>query len=161
MKSIINKKGFTLAELLIVVSILTILAIIALPIFIGSLKKAELTVENAGVRAVKGAAVTKLFSNPQEYDIRGMEDADGWFVDAEVAEDGSVSKIEITPSLYDDEHIGFKQLYIEWMGTAEGARVVSDYAVIYKFESAETNETVMGVYLFLRPIDLGKIPISG
>ena len=47
-----NKKGFTLAELLVVVAIIAVLVAIAIPIFTSSTKKAEEAVEVANARAV-------------------------------------------------------------------------------------------------------------
>ncbi len=46
-----NKKGFTLAELLVVVAIIAVLVAIAIPVFSGATKKAELAADVANVRA--------------------------------------------------------------------------------------------------------------
>lgn len=46
-----GKKGFTLAELLIVVAIIAILVAVAIPSFTGSLNKAKEATDNANVRA--------------------------------------------------------------------------------------------------------------
>ena len=46
-----NKKGFTLAELLIVVAIIAILVAIAIPAFSGSLNKAKVAADEANLRA--------------------------------------------------------------------------------------------------------------
>lgn len=55
-----NKKGFTLAELLIVVAIIAVLTAIAVPLFVGSLNKAKDSVKEANIRAVRGAAVVHI-----------------------------------------------------------------------------------------------------
>ena len=47
----LNKKGFTLAELLIVVAIIAILVAIAIPVFSSSLTKAKQSVDDANIRA--------------------------------------------------------------------------------------------------------------
>ena len=46
-----NKKGFTLAELLIVIAIIAVLVAIAIPTFNNALTKAHKAVDNANVRA--------------------------------------------------------------------------------------------------------------
>ncbi len=53
-----NKKGFTLAELLIVVAIIAILVVIAIPVFNNSLDKAKIATEQANARATYAEAVT-------------------------------------------------------------------------------------------------------
>lgn len=59
----LNKKGFTLAELLIVIAILAILVAIAIPIFTGQLQKAKIARDQANVRSAKGQAITYLLSD--------------------------------------------------------------------------------------------------
>lgn len=46
-----NKKGFTLAELLVVVAIIAVLVAIAIPIFTAQIHKSEVTTDWANVRA--------------------------------------------------------------------------------------------------------------
>ncbi len=54
----LNKKGFTLAELLVVVAIIAILVAVSIPIFTGKLNEARENTDAANVRAAKAAAVT-------------------------------------------------------------------------------------------------------
>ena len=56
----INKKGFTLAELLIVVAIIGVLVAISIPIFTMQLKKAHLATNQANARAAYAATVAGL-----------------------------------------------------------------------------------------------------
>lgn len=53
-----NKKGFTLAELLIVIAIIAILIAIAIPAFSGALDEAKLQTDHANIRSAYGMAQT-------------------------------------------------------------------------------------------------------
>lgn len=64
-KKVNNKKGFTLAELLVVIAILAILVAIAVPVFTGTLDKAEQTVVDANFRAAKSEAMVKYLTDEE------------------------------------------------------------------------------------------------
>ena len=53
-----NKKGFTLAELLVVVAIIAVLVAIAIPIFTAQLEKAREATDAANLRAAYAEVVT-------------------------------------------------------------------------------------------------------
>lgn len=53
----LTKKGFTLAELLIVVAIIAVLVAVSIPIFNSQLQKARLATNQANARAAYAAAV--------------------------------------------------------------------------------------------------------
>lgn len=55
-----NKKGFTLMEMLIVVAIIAILVAIAIPTFTGSIEKAKKATDDANFRALK-AIITAAY----------------------------------------------------------------------------------------------------
>lgn len=57
-----NKKGFTLAELLVVVAIIAVLVAIAIPIFTSQLEKAREATDVANIRAAYAEATTKVLS---------------------------------------------------------------------------------------------------
>ena len=64
----LNKKGFTLAELLIVVAIIAVLIAIAVPIYTSALKDAQIKVNLSNARTLKGAAVSYILSHWTEAD---------------------------------------------------------------------------------------------
>lgn len=54
----LNKKGFTLAELLIVVAIIAVLVVVSVPIFSSKLEKAREAADVANMRAARAAAAS-------------------------------------------------------------------------------------------------------
>ncbi|WP_288702476.1 type IV pilin protein [uncultured Clostridium sp.] len=58
-----NKKGFTLAELLVVVAIVGILVAISIPVFTAQLSKARKATNQANMRAAKAAAVAQYLTD--------------------------------------------------------------------------------------------------
>ncbi len=61
-----NKKGFTLAELLIVVAIIGVLVAISIPIFTSQLEKAREATDLANVRSKYAEAVADYLTNPEK-----------------------------------------------------------------------------------------------
>ena len=59
----LNKKGFTLAELLIVVAIIAVLVVVSVPIFNSKLEKAREAADVANMRAAKAAAASMYLSD--------------------------------------------------------------------------------------------------
>lgn len=58
-----NKKGFTLAELLVVVGIIAVLVAIAIPVFSGAQEKANEAVDAANLRAAYAEAMSKYLTD--------------------------------------------------------------------------------------------------
>ena len=58
----LNKKGFTLAELLIVVAIIAVLVAIAIPVFSGQLEKAREATDEANIRALYAECVSSALT---------------------------------------------------------------------------------------------------
>ena len=69
-----KKRGFTLAELLVVVAIIAVMVAISIPIFTAQLDKARKATDDANIRAAKAAAVVEymmdlLIQGPQALGI--------------------------------------------------------------------------------------------
>ena len=62
MKKLLNKKGFTLMEMMIVVAIIVVLVAISIPTFTGSLNKAHSATDAANLRAAKSLAINSKLS---------------------------------------------------------------------------------------------------
>ena len=58
-----HKKGFTLAELLIVVAIISVMVAVSIPIFTSKLEKAREATDLANMRSAKAAAVATYLDN--------------------------------------------------------------------------------------------------
>lgn len=99
-----NKKGFTLAELLIVVAIIAVLVAISIPIFTSQLEKAREATDLANMRAAYAECSTAVLTGETSSskvtladDGSASEDVDinqktkGWTGDNQKAEIGSYS----------------------------------------------------------------------
>ena len=72
LKKKLNKKGFTLAELLIVVAIIAILVAIAIPVFSTQLDKTRAAVDNANARSIRSMAVAEAMTSGGAGDYYGV-----------------------------------------------------------------------------------------
>lgn len=88
-----NKKGFTLAELLIVVAIIGVLVAVSIPIFTSQLEKSKQATDLANMRSAKAAAVAEWMSDgmPEGYS-RKYDAASGKMTDSTPAGYGKSSK---------------------------------------------------------------------
>ncbi len=117
----LNKKGFTLAELLIVVAIIAVLTAIAVPLFVGALDKAEKATFEANQRSIQGMGVAILLTDENANLENAAADAK-WFAYA-VVTDGKIGEVTVStkdPSVAATEPAavpatGTKD-YTEWKG---------------------------------------------
>lgn len=90
-----QNKGFTLAELLIVVAIIAVLVAISIPIFTSQLKKARVAVNQANARAGEAAAYAAYLEDPSydliAYDIRSGKVAKSKTTNTDIAGDLHIS----------------------------------------------------------------------
>lgn len=86
----ITKKGFTLAELLIVAGLLVILAAISIPIFTSQLNNAKKSTDMANVRAFKALVTQAVIS--EEYPDADWINTSGIATTYYDAKNGSLSK---------------------------------------------------------------------
>ncbi len=63
MKKMNEKKGFTLAELLIVVAIIAVLVAVAIPVFTAQLEKSKIATDKANVRSFYAEQVTAYMTD--------------------------------------------------------------------------------------------------
>lgn len=80
-KTLHNKKGFTLAELLIVVAIIAVLVAIAIPIFTTQLEKAREATDAANIRAAYAEVSADLLTNDastKSIKVKATQKQDGW-----------------------------------------------------------------------------------
>lgn len=80
MNKIRKEKGFTLAELLVVVVIVGILIAISIPLFTAQTKKAVIAANKANIRAAKAAAAAEYYSNSKILDVHTGKTTAAYFV---------------------------------------------------------------------------------
>ena len=88
-------KGFTLAELLIVVALIAVLVAISIPIFTSQLRKARVAVNQANARAGEAAAYAAYLEDPSydiiAYDIRSGKVAKSKSTGANIEKDLNIN----------------------------------------------------------------------
>lgn len=100
-----NKKGFTLAELLIVVAIIAVLVAISIPIFTAQLRKAKVATDQANARAGKAAAVAAALEAQSESDLTYYYDAKQGVVVDDKTEAGKITPYGKTSDAKADDKI--------------------------------------------------------
>ncbi len=120
-----SKKGFTLAELLIVVAIIAVLVAIAVPLFVSGLNKAKEGVYDANARALKGAAVVKILSDDSADVEKMFASGNKVYATAIVShENGDIDEITITwgdATKCATVSAKLTKSYADWTGAEKGA----------------------------------------
>ncbi len=94
-----NKKGFTLAELLIVVAIIAVLVAIAIPVFTAQLEKSKESTDMANIRSAYATLVAQYMEDGSANSIAvaaaGQRDTSWSYAEGSLVtmNDGSVSSI--------------------------------------------------------------------
>ncbi|MBQ9327990.1 MAG: type II secretion system protein [Solobacterium sp.] len=100
-----NKKGFTLAELLIVVAIIGVLVAISIPIFTSQLEKSREAVDLANIRAAYAECTAEAITGTEAGYSKKVEikqsDKSGWITDASNVAGEDIS----TETLKDDMYV--------------------------------------------------------
>ena len=80
MREKMNKKGFTLAELLIVVAIIAVLVSIAIPVFTNQLEKSREATDIANVRSAYAEVMTQYLEDGDTHSmtVTAQQKVDGW-----------------------------------------------------------------------------------
>jgi prepilin-type N-terminal cleavage/methylation domain-containing protein len=121
-----NKKGFTLAELLIVVAIIGVLVAISIPIFNNQLRKARLATNQANARAAYAAVVAEYISEG------APQPTNKWYFRY------GVSTGKVTSLDHDDHHLG------QWLaGSGTNIESWPDYP---KIENDEIYKHIKPLY---------------
>lgn len=92
MKKVNKKKGFTLAELLVVLAILAILVAVAVPLFTGAISNAQKTAVDANYRAIRAAAVTKILTS-NDADLQA---GPAWTATANIGANGEMTNLAVS-----------------------------------------------------------------
>jgi len=102
-----NKKGFTLAELLIVVAIIAVLVAIAIPIFTSQLEKSREATDASNIRAAYAEVAAAALTEPdeeQEATVTKKQTVDGWqntsIADIAGVTTGSIESTDATTITY-------------------------------------------------------------
>ena len=96
-----NRKGFTLAELLIVVAIIAVLVAIAIPVFTTQLEKSREATDAANVRAAYATLVADYLDGgtAKSIEVEVKQKDNEWHLDPapklEVMVDGAVQEVPI------------------------------------------------------------------
>jgi type IV pilus assembly protein PilA len=106
-----NKKGFTLAELLIVVAIIAVLTAIAIPVFTSQLEKSRESTDMANVRSAYAALVTGYLADNTigSAEVSAQQTVEDWQTSGggnlEIISDGGTSTYHYDPVMKEGVYV--------------------------------------------------------
>lgn len=112
----LNKKGFTLAELLVVVAIIGVLVAVSIPIFTGQLEKAREATDLANIRSAYAECTTAVLTGEADDDVTAGTEAGSYTKAVKISQ----TKADWLDSNKDVELAGKKISTFTWKPT-EGA----------------------------------------
>lgn len=140
-----NKKGFTLAELLIVVAIIGVLVAISIPIFARQKLKAQEAVDKANLRAAYAEVMAAAASDPDH----------SWYVPVKMTHQGHGNGDTRQFSLAkDDETIG--GIKTAGINHANANNNLTLYVVLYTSKQAKKLVQRDGIYRYNYTLLLGR-----
>lgn len=122
----LNKKGFTLAELLIVVAIIAVLVAISIPIFSSQLKKARLATNQANARAAYAAIEAQYLMDDTKTGDFTYEVGTGSIASAASTSGTVITGTDISAWTVDTVDLGTKT-YKKWTLTVDDKGTVTAY----------------------------------
>lgn len=122
----LNKKGFTLAELLIVVAIIAVLVAISIPIFSSQLKKARLATNQANARAAYAAIEAQYLMDDTKTGDFTYEVGTGSIAATASTSGTAIPSADISAWTVTDADLG-KKTYKKWTLTVDTDGTVTAY----------------------------------
>ncbi len=107
-----NNKGFTLAELLIVVAIIAVLVAIAIPVFTNQLERSREATDMANARSAYGELISKYLMDGASHTatIPCKQTKDGWnFESGKIGSDITVSSASSSTAIQLPGGVGLKK----------------------------------------------------
>ncbi len=124
-----NNKGFTLAELLIVVAIIAVLTAVAIPVFGNALEKAKESTDLSNLRAAYAEAVAEMLnSQPTVHTVTLEQSKNGWEAANQDASVGQHAIMDLLP----DVVTGEAYVWVESYGELHISQELSDVPAEYR-----------------------------
>ena len=141
MKKMNNRKGFTLAELLIVVAIIAVLVAIAIPVFTSQLEKSREAADAANIRSAYAVVQSAALIQDNSTDFAKNNTADATFT-VEGAEGSYIYKATVKLKQQQDQWQSGAQDIGGVTLTADSAKANGTATITYTQSSNSTTITI-------------------